>query len=112
MAPPRPERSGHSYRVKTGHFYCGSTVSPDAVGRTCGPYRPGRGVERRDGPAVRCPRRHLGVVVRRGATGLGPNLAVGVVDVTEDRLKVRLTAPVSVGQDVDVKLTPPGNGRA
>jgi hypothetical protein len=64
------------------------------------------------GPRAKCPRRHLDVVCHRGTTGLGPNLAVGLVDVTEDRLKVRLTAPVPVGEDLEVELTPPGNGKA
>jgi len=63
-------------------------------------------------PTARPPRAHLGVVVRRGTTGLGPNLAIGLVDLTEDRLKIRLTAPVPVGEDMEVELTPPGNGRA
>jgi hypothetical protein len=63
------------------------------------------------GPAARAARRHLGVVVRRGTTGLGPNIAVGLLDLTEDRLKFRLTAPVPVGDDVEVELTPPGNGK-
>ena len=64
------------------------------------------------GPVARHPRRHLGVTCRRGTTGLGPNLAVDLVDLTEDRLKVRLTAPVPVGEDVEAELTPPGNGKS
>ena len=62
-------------------------------------------------PVARQPRRHLGIVCRRGTTGLGPDLAVGIVDVTEDRLKVRLTAPVPVGDELEADLTPPGNGK-
>jgi hypothetical protein len=63
-------------------------------------------------PAARQPRRHLGVVCRRGTSGLGPNLAVGLVDLTEDRLKFRLTAAVPVGEDMEIELTPPGNGKS
>jgi hypothetical protein len=64
------------------------------------------------GPTARAPRRHLEVTCRRGTTGLGPNLAVGLVDVTEDRLKLRLTAPLPVVEEVEIELTPPGNGKA
>lgn len=62
-------------------------------------------------PVARRPRRNITVVLRQGSTGLGPNIARGLVDLTEDRLKVRLNAPVTVGQDVEVELTPPGVGR-
>lgn len=61
------------------------------------------------GPVARRPRRHLGVVCRQGTMGLGPNLARGLVDLTEDRLKVRLNAPIPVGEEVEVELIPPGN---
>jgi hypothetical protein len=60
---------------------------------------------------ARPPRRHLGVVCRRGTTGLGPNLGVGLVDLTVDRLKLRLTTPVPVGEDLEVELIPPGSGK-
>jgi hypothetical protein len=66
---------------------------------------------RPSGPVARQPRRHLAVTCRPGSTGLGPNLAVGLVDVTEDRLKLRLTGPIPVGQDVEVELCAPGVGR-
>jgi hypothetical protein len=66
---------------------------------------------RPSGPVARHPRRNLAVVLRPGTTGLGPNIARGLVDLTEDRLKVRLNAPVRVGEDVEVELTPPGIGR-
>jgi hypothetical protein len=61
---------------------------------------------------ARPPRRHIGVVIRRGTTGLGPNLGVGLVDLTVDRFKVRLTNPVAVGDDLEVELSPPGSGKA
>ena len=63
------------------------------------------------GPAAKAARRHMSVVCRPGSTGLGPNLARGLVDLTEDRVKVRLNAPIPVGEDVEVELTPPGVGK-
>jgi hypothetical protein len=62
--------------------------------------------------APRRPTRHIDLICRKGATGLGPNLAVTLLDVTEDRLKVRLKAAVPVGEDVEVELTPPGSGKS
>jgi hypothetical protein len=61
--------------------------------------------------APRRPARHIGIVCRKGLTGLGPNLAVALLDVTEDRLKVRLTGPVKVGDEVETELVPPGSGK-
>ena len=61
--------------------------------------------------APRRPSRHIDITCRKGATGLGPNLGVALLDVTEDRLKVRLKSAVPVGEDVEVELTPPGSGK-
>jgi hypothetical protein len=63
------------------------------------------------GPAARTARRHIAVVCRSGTTGLGPNLARGLVDLTEDRIKVRLNSPIPVGEDVEIELSPPGVGK-
>ena len=61
--------------------------------------------------APRRPSRHIGITCRKGVTGLGPKLAVALLDVTEDRLKVRLTGPVPVGEEVEIELVPPGSGK-
>jgi hypothetical protein len=61
---------------------------------------------------ARTARRHLVVACRPGTTGLGPNLARGLVDLTEDRLKVRLNSPIPVGEEVEVEITSPGVGKA
>jgi hypothetical protein len=51
------------------------------------------------------------VEVRRGDLGLGPNLAVGLVDVSEDGAGVRLKAEVWVGEQVEVQLGRAGGGK-
>jgi hypothetical protein len=63
------------------------------------------------GPAAKPARRHMGVVCRPGTSGLGPNLARGLVDLTEDRIQVRLNAPIALKAEVEVELTPPGVGK-
>lgn len=63
------------------------------------------------GSAAKPARRHMGVVCRAGTSGLGPNLARAVVDLTEDRIKVRLNAPIPLNEEVEVELTPPGVGK-
>jgi hypothetical protein len=49
--------------------------------------------------------------VRRGTTGLGPDLAVGVTDLSEDGVGVRLRAPVQPKEECEVILTRAGGGR-
>jgi hypothetical protein len=51
------------------------------------------------------------VEVRRGDLGLGPNLAAGLVDVSEDGAGVRLKAEVAVGDEVTIGLGRPGGGK-
>lgn len=55
--------------------------------------------------------RRVAVVVRRGTMGLGPNLAVRIVDVTQDGLGLRLSGPVHPGDEVSVELSVPGIGK-
>jgi hypothetical protein len=60
---------------------------------------------------ARRPTRHIGLVVRRGTTGLGPDLAVALVDVAPDGLGVRLRAALPDGEDVEAELATPGVGK-
>lgn len=55
--------------------------------------------------------REAALVLRRGFTGLGPNLAIGLVDVNPDGLGVQLNAPMNFGDEVEVELTSPGVGK-
>jgi hypothetical protein len=64
------------------------------------------------GTTPRQPSRHIGLTCRSGTTGLGPNLGVELLDVTEDRLKVRLAAAIKVGEDAEIELAPPGSSRS
>ena len=46
--------------------------------------------------------------MRRGRTGVGPNLAIGLIDVTPEGLGVLLIAPLAFGDEVEVELSSPG----
>jgi hypothetical protein len=52
------------------------------------------------------------VSCRRGAMGLGPDLAVRLQDICEDGLQLLLKAPVAAREEVEVSFTPPGVSRA
>lgn len=51
------------------------------------------------------------VQFRRGALGLGPDLAVGLLDVSEDGARVRLKGAVDPGSEAEVLLARPGGGK-
>ena len=57
------------------------------------------------------PARHFGVVLRKGTTGLGPNLATELLDVTADGVGVRTLTALARHEDVEVEITPPGSGK-
>jgi PilZ domain len=59
----------------------------------------------------RTPRSGVRVALRTGTLGLGPDLATGLVDVSEDGLCVQLRAPVAQGLDAEIILERVGNGR-
>jgi hypothetical protein len=46
------------------------------------------------------------VEVRRGPLGIGPNLAVRLVEVSEAGARVRLKLPVAVGEEFEVTFWP------
>ena len=48
---------------------------------------------------------------RRGLLGLGNNLAVALVDASEDGLRVRLKVEVKPGEEGEVLLGRPGGGK-
>jgi hypothetical protein len=52
--------------------------------------------------------RRVGVILRKGALGLGPNLALNLIDVSEDGLGVRIKSALAAGDEVEVELSPPG----
>src|SRR5437763_972691 len=74
--------------ARAGCPACGSPLMPVAPAAGGVPARNKRLVPRR---AVRGGVR---AEVRRGMTGLGPDLAIGLTDLSEDGLGVRLKAPV------------------
>ena len=45
--------------------------------------------------------------MRRGSLGMGPDLALGLVDVSEGGAQVRLACPLLPGEQVQVALWPP-----
>jgi Tfp pilus assembly protein PilZ len=52
--------------------------------------------------------RRVGVAIQEGTSGLGPNIAVGLANVSDDGLGVRINAPIPVGLEVSVELFLPG----
>jgi hypothetical protein len=60
----------------------------------------------------RAPRLGTRVEVRRGQLGMGPEIAVALVDLSEGGARIRLTAPVKPGDHVEVALWPPGGARS
>jgi hypothetical protein len=58
-------------------------------------------------PRRRPARRGLSVTCRAGQTGLGPNLALELRDISEDGLGLVLSAPLPPGRDAEVELTGP-----
>ena len=62
------------------------------------------GIDRRLGLRRRVTRR-VDVTLRSGTLGLTPNLAIGLVDVSEEGMGVRLTGSVTPGAEVELVLS-------
>ena len=59
------------------------------------------------------PERHLMfTVMMAGAMGMGPDLALGLIDVSTSGVQVRLAGPLHPGEKVQVALWPPRGARA
>jgi hypothetical protein len=54
----------------------------------------------------------VAVSCRKGTLGLGPNLAVGLHNISEEGARLVLNAPAALREELEVSLTPPGMGRA
>jgi PilZ domain len=52
------------------------------------------------------------VEFRRGTMGLGRDLAVALIDVSEDGLRLRLTVEVKPGEEAELLVSRPGGGKA
>lgn len=93
--------------LKAGCIVCRAPVRPEP------PAEPPAPPPRRNHRLCRRrpPRSGVRVECRRGALGLGPNLAAGLLDVSEGGAGVRLTAPAGIGEEVEVVLARPGGGR-
>jgi hypothetical protein len=59
----------------------------------------------------RPPRSGLRVAVRAGTMGLGPDLAAGLIDLSEDGLCVRLKAPLPLKSEAEVCFEKVGSSR-
>ncbi len=51
------------------------------------------------------------MVCRKGTLGLGPNIAVGLLDVSETGVRLLVKVALPKGQEVEVSLLPPGHAR-
>src|SRR5688500_7462579 len=59
----------------------------------------------------RRPKNGAKVSCQKGSLGLGPNLALSVVDVSETGMRLILKSPREKGQVVEINLTVPGHPR-
>src|SRR5258708_7658123 len=59
----------------------------------------------------RNPKRTSRVVCRKGVFGMGPNLALRLLDIPETGARLVVKAEISPRQEVEVVISPPGGGR-
>jgi hypothetical protein len=71
---------------------------------------PSTGRERRTSTR-RLVRTGIRVVLRAGTLGLGPDLATGLIDVSEDGLCVQVRSPLKPGSDAEIVLDKVGSSR-
>ena len=67
--------------------------------------------ERRHHPR-HVPKPGVRVVCRTGTLGVGPNLAISLVDISEMGLRLVVPSTMQKGQEVQIELEAPGRGRA
>jgi hypothetical protein len=91
---------------------CGKVMAPAPSGVQVQEKRPAEPIpERRALP--RRPAKHgTRAELRRGLMGMGPDLALALVDVSLEGARIRLKAPVCPGEQVEVALWPPGGLRS
>src|SRR4051812_17873007 len=65
---------------------------------------------RRASPRRR-PKSGAKVTCQKGSLGLGPNLALSVLDVSENGIRLVLKSPLPKGQDIEINLSVPGYPR-
>jgi hypothetical protein len=51
------------------------------------------------------------VSCRLGTLGLGPDIAVRLIDFSEDGMQIVVNQQLAVGEEVEISLTPPASGR-
>ena len=54
----------------------------------------------------------VGITVRKGALGLGPNLAAGGEELSLDGIQLRVTCEMKKGNEIEIGLTGIGRSRA
>ena len=67
--------------------------------------------ERRQHPR-HVPKHGVRVLCRTGTLGLGPDLAISLVDISEIGLRLVVPSAMQKGQEVEIELEAPGRGRA
>jgi len=108
---PRPD--GDLGRLARGTWpeCCGKVMPPAPEPGTEQPPPAEPLPERRTLPRRRA-RHGTRAELRRGLLGMGPDLAVELVDVSQEGARIRLKAPVCPGEQVEVALWPPGGLRS
>lgn len=54
----------------------------------------------------------VAVVARKGAMGLGPNVVLGAVTLSDDGISLRVADELHRGDELEISLTPAGRGKA
>lgn len=57
-------------------------------------------------------KRGVELTIRKGTTGLGPNLAAGGVELSHDGMRVKVKSELKKGDDVQIALVGIGRGKA
>jgi hypothetical protein len=65
-------------------------------------------VRERRGSPRRVAKGNTKVTCRRGTLGLGKNLALSLLDISESGARLRTRESLTLGQEVEVSLLPPG----
>jgi hypothetical protein len=56
-------------------------------------------------------KRGVALTIRKGTTGLGPNISVGGVELSNDGIQVRVKSELKRGEEIEVGLTGIGRGK-
>jgi PilZ domain len=91
---------------------CGKVMPPAPTGPDPASVVPAEPIQERRALARRPARRGARAELRRGLMGMGPDLALALMDVSLEGARVKLKVAVCPGEQVEVALWPPGGLRS